>query len=64
MIRAHSSLTFLHFERTHLQWERTIKRLHGATQQENLGHLLQNDIPSHEFREDLRALHHHTWRQL
>ena len=32
-----------------LQWKRTIKRLHGATQQEGLGHLLQNDTPPNEL---------------
>ena len=31
------------------QWKRTIKRLHGAAQQEDLGHLLQNDTPPDEF---------------
>jgi hypothetical protein len=32
-----------------LQWKRTIKRLYGATQQKDLGHLLQNDNPPDEL---------------
>jgi hypothetical protein len=36
-------------ERKCLQWKCTIKRLHGATQQEDMGHLLQNDTPPDEL---------------
>ena len=42
-------LPFLRSKCICLQWKRTIKRLHGVTQQENLGHLLQNDTPPDEL---------------
>jgi hypothetical protein len=32
-----------------IQWKRSIKRLYGTTQQEDMGHLLQDDISPDEL---------------
>lgn len=45
-----------------MQRKRAIKRLYGFTQQEDMGHLLQDNISPHELREDLRACHLNTLR--
>ncbi len=47
-MRAISVVLLSNFERICLKWKRTIKRLDGATQQEDLAHL-QNDISADEL---------------